>query len=208
MHPPPVGQIKILIILIAGLSSITLLACGFVLDGGIRRSATPTPIPTLIPATPAAPTDSRIDEVLRRLDDLAVQLGRLEEKIVATATKLPPATHTPTPSPVATPPQGTVFTYSGKGLSISPPFDINASGTYEVRWETSNTINMTLFSVTEQGEFMERYLSGGDKNPDFKLIDVSSGNGVGQTFTFILKNRYVLRVQADAQVPWTVWIVE
>ena len=44
MHPPPIGyQNKILIILFAGLTSITLLACGFVLDGGIRRPATPTP---------------------------------------------------------------------------------------------------------------------------------------------------------------------
>ena len=156
-----------------------------------------------IPVTTDSDFEIRIEQLVERIDKLGGQLDELNAEVVTIKQQLAEQEaeeEAISPSVTEAPP-GTVFIFSGHGLSSSKPFTVTSTP-FEIRWEARlEGKSGTTFEVTvvypEKG-------TTADSNGYY----ITEGTTSGQTMSYVQPGTYYFSVNTELYVTWTIWLIE
>lgn len=160
------------------------------------------------PATTDSDFEARIEQQIAQLgeqiDKLGEQLDELNAEVVTInqqLTEQEAEEEATSPASVPEAPPGTVFTFSGHGLSSSKPFTVTSTP-FEIRWEARLEGKPgTTFVVTVV------YPENGTTAESFGWY-IEEGITSSQTMCYVQPGTYYLSVNTDLNVSWTIWIIE
>ncbi len=153
-----------------------------------------------LPATTDSDFEARIEQ---RIAQLGEQVDRLNAEVVTIKQQLveQEAEEEAISPSIPEAPPGTVFTFSGHGLSSSKPFTVTSTP-FEIKWTTQiKGGSGSVFIVTVV------YPDKGTTAKSFGWY-VEPGESSGQTWCYVDAGTYYFAVNTDLNVTWTIWIIE
>lgn len=159
------------------------------------------------PATTDSAFEARIEQQIaqlgKQIDRLGEQLDELNAEVVTIKQQLAEqeAEEEAISPSVPEAPPGTVFTFSGYGLSSSKPFTVTSTP-FEIRWEARlEGKSGTTFEVTVV------YPENSTTAQSFGWY-IEEGITSAQTNYYVQPGTYYLSVNTDLNVSWTIWLIE